>query len=510
MQALNGQPHLMDYLQVVSKRKWLFIACFLATVGTVIVSDYLAKPVYRATATIDINRDPSGSVLKTQSIDFNFSGTASEAIFLNSHYEMMTSRPVLLNVVKALHWDQTMKDKEGESNHGGVEGGWEGVADWIQGKAGKIIPDFLKPGKEEELQQDPQDRLVDLANYLKTNITIIPVKDTRLAEIQVEDSDPSLAMKIANTLSEIYIEYDFHSNLEATQKMFALLSAQLLKMRNEMSESQQSIYSFWEKRKISPAEGQKVQSKNIDELNDLYLKVKTDRMSIESRIMELRRIEKGGEFGESIPTITESGMLQSLTKDLIEAQIEFSQLREVTTTKHPLLDPPEMASKKARISLIKKEIQKELSRAIDNLSVEKAILENREKVLASAITEVQGRLLRASKVESQYVPLEQEAKADKDLYDLLVVKLKEANIGQGMRQASIRIIEPALLPKKPVKPRKMLNLILGIIVGLVFGGGSVFFLEYLDRTIRTPEEVERYLALPLLCTVPKVSMKGLV
>jgi uncharacterized protein involved in exopolysaccharide biosynthesis len=289
--------------------------------------------------------------------------------------------------------------------------------------------------------------------------------------------------------------------------MFALLTGQLVKIKKDMSESQASMYAFSEKSKILPAAGQKIGSKNLDDLNALYFKLKTDKMGIEARIKELKRIQAEGEFG-NIPAITESGILQSLAKDLIEVQIGLSQLQEASKTKHPLLGPPEIEEKKTRIELIKKEIQKELDRTIDFLNIEKSILESREKTLSSEITEEQAKFLKASKVESQYVPLEQEAKVEKDLYDLLIAKIKETNLGQGMRQASIRIIEPALLPKTPIKPRKTLNLILGILVGLVLGGGSTFFLEYIDRTIRTPEQVEKYLALPLLCTVPKVPIKG--
>jgi len=501
MQTPSEQPHLVDYLQVVLKRKWIFIACFLATVGTVIVSDYLAEPIYQAKATIDINRDSSGSVLKGQPIDLG--GIASEDFFLNSHYQMMTSRPVLLKVVEALHLDQVRQEEQ--------ESGQESKINSPNGILQRINPFnfFFKESREgQKLAQDPEEKSIASANALKNMITIKPVQETHLVKILVEDSDPSLAMKIANTLSETYIEYDFQSNLESTQKTFELLSAQLHKMRKEIAESQASIFAILENKKISPSEGQKVQTRNMDELNTSYMKAQTDKMAIEARIKELRRVEKAGDFGESIPTIAESGILQSLTKDLIEAQIQLSQLKEVTKTKHPLLEPPEIAATKTRMTLIKKEIQKEISRAIDNLSVEEAILENRERTLAAAIQEGEKKLLRASKLESQFIPLEKEVTAEKDLYDLLVVKLKEANIGQAMRQTSIRIIEPALLPKSPIKPRKTLNLILGILVGLVLGGGSTFFLEYIDRTIRTPEQVEKYLALPLLCTVPKLPIKG--
>jgi uncharacterized protein involved in exopolysaccharide biosynthesis len=495
MQFPFEQPHLVDYLQVVWRRKRLFLAYLAMTVITVIVMDHFAQPIFRATAVIAIERDPSRSVLTGQASDLR--SAASEELFLNSHYEMMTSRPVLLKVVEALHLDQIGAEQKPQT------------ASSLSAKLGRLFH-FLKPdGKEEKSGQSQDEKMLQRANALKAKIIIDPVSNTRLVQIGVEDSDPNMAMEIANTLAKTYIEYDFESNLEATRKMFDLLNEQLLKIRKEMSESQKSIYSLQEKEKILSLEDeQKVQSKNIDELNAQYLKAKTDKMALDARIKELERIANESDYRESISTITESVILQSLYKDLIQAQIQLSQLQEASKTKHPLLEPPEIAETKLKIDLIKKELNKELGRAIETLKVEYAILTNREATLSATLAKLKVEAHRANKVESQLVPLAQEAKTNKELYDLLLVKLKESDIGAEMRQASIRIVEPALLPKAPIRPNKMLNLLIGIIVGLMLGTGSAFFLEYLDRTIRTPMEIKQYLELPLLCTVPKVPIKG--
>jgi uncharacterized protein involved in exopolysaccharide biosynthesis len=511
MQTLPEHPNLMDYLLVVWRRKWLFTACFVATVATVIISDYLAEPLYRAKATIFINENTAGSMLKGQTLDFT--GYDLE-MFLSSHFEMMTSRPVLEKVVKALGLVDQIDQRADEGKQGSesswVGNAWQWASNWKEGLMAAL--DGMFGGGEEITNQEDlkNDRLIGRINNLKNKINIKQVRQTMLVEVEVEDSDPKLAMETANTLVETYIEHDLESNLEARRKMFSLLGAQLIKMRREMSASQESIVAFQKKEKGSPREvHQKVQAKNIDELNALYIKTKTDKMEIESTVKELERIAKRGDYGESLPPMPDNGILPGLYKDLIATQIELSQLNntEGSGTRHPLLDPPQIAAIKSKVDLIKKEIKKELHRAIDSLNFKYAILDNREQTLATALKKSEVEVLETTRTEAQYLPLEQEVKANQEIYDTLLLKLKEADISEGMRQANIRMIEPALLPKTPIKPRKMFNLILGIMVGLMLGCASVFFLEYIDRTIRTPEQVEKYLALPLLCTIPKVSMK---
>ncbi len=494
MKTSDVQPHLLDYLNVVLKRKKIFLVCFVVTILAVAVTDYFAQPIYLATSRIVINYDRSGGILSGRSSN-SVIGPSDEA-FLNSHYERMTSRPVLVKVAMALGLEQGKEEKKQDK------------AQLRFPFLSSFLSLFGNGRSKTSMQPDPEETLLRLAGGLKGKIAITPVLGTDLVDVGVEDAEPKRAMEIANTLIDTYIQHDFESNLGDTKKMFSLLNEQLLEMRKELEESQGSIDAFKEKEKIFSMEGQqKIQSMRIDELNAQSFKTKTQRMEIDARVDELERLLKAGDYKGFIPTAAESEMLRTLYRDLIQSEIELSQLQEVSGFKHPLLAPPEAATVMSKIGFIKKELNKELKRTIENLRIERSILENRQRTIDSALKKMEAEAFQSNKIESKYRPLEQEAKTNQQLYDLLLTKLKESSVLEGMKQTGIRVIEPALLPKNPIKPKKMLNLILGALVGLILGTGSAFFQEYLDRAIKTPEEIQRYLSLPVLCMVPKVSMK---
>ncbi len=147
----------------------------------------------------------------------------------------------------------------------------------------------------------------------------------------------------------------------------------------------------------------------------------------------------------------------------------------------------------------------ELQKVLLSLRSEHSVLAARGKALQEALEQYEKDALETNKKEAQYAILEREVNTNKELYNMMSTKLKESMISQGIETVNIRLVEPASKPIYPYKPRKKLNILLGIIFGVMTGVGCAFFLEYLDQTVRTPEDIERHFKLPVLAVVYDVS-----
>jgi uncharacterized protein involved in exopolysaccharide biosynthesis len=139
---------------------------------------------------------------------------------------------------------------------------------------------------------------------------------------------------------------------------------------------------------------------------------------------------------------------------------------------------------------------------MENLKAKRAVLLSRELVLQNTISEIENDALQANKKELQYTILERNVSTNRKLYDTLLTKIKASNIDENLDPSNIRIVEKAVIPQYPVKPNKKRNVLLGAVLGLIFGIGIAFLREYMDQSLRTEEDIQKYLDLPVLSVIP--------
>ena len=147
----------------------------------------------------------------------------------------------------------------------------------------------------------------------------------------------------------------------------------------------------------------------------------------------------------------------------------------------------------------------EIQRIVNTLQNEYRVAQAREQSLRGSLGQQRGESLSMNEKAIDYGVLKREAETSRDMFDLLVKRFKEASLTEDIRTGNIRVIDPAEVPKSPVKPNKMKNILLAIIVGLSMGIGLAFFLEYLDNTIKLPEEVNSILKIPYLGPIPAIA-----
>ncbi|MBI3596540.1 MAG: polysaccharide biosynthesis tyrosine autokinase [Nitrospirae bacterium] len=402
------EVHLRDYLRVLQKRRWTVIAFFVILVTTVAVGTFTARPVYRSTVQILIERENSNvvSIQEVLAID----ATATD--YYQTQYEILKSETLARRVIDRLHLDRQ--------------------------------PDFQDAAAPSgnSTDQDPEQKNRRLLKSFLSELTISPIRNSRLVKVEYDSHDPQLAAQVANTLADEYIHYNMELKIKAAQQAGDWLRQRVDEMQAKVKESEEAFEKF--KESIPTQITTQVESK------------------AESR--------KAMKEMESRPEVVNNKFIQEIRTEEIRLTAKLSELSKKYGRKHP-----QMIQVRSELATLRDRLEREIKRLVGAVKIEES---------------------------PQYLLLKREADANRQLYEVLLKRLKETALTENLPRSNIQVVDPAQPSESPIKPRKGMNLLLAVIVGLAMGTGLAFFFEYLDNTIKGPEDIERVLAAPLLGIVP--------
>lgn len=447
--------HLREHLRVIRKRAWLIITCLLAVVTIVAVATFLQRPVYRASTKALIERE-SHRVVNIQEVAPT---DADNVDFFQTQVQIIRSRPVVQRVIDSL---------------------------------GLVA-------KKPELAQaaDP------VASFLKY-VHVDPIRNTRLIEIQVDDPDPKLAAEIANAVAATYVSQNLELKLAAARDALTWLTTHVSDLKTKVNESELALQRYREQAGlVSAEEKQSLAAKKLSEFNSAFIEAKAKRLEMETRLVELRKAAQQPEVLESSPLVLNNPLVQRLKGQAVELEVQRSKLLKTYKDKHP-----EVLKVQSQIDEINQRIKDEVGRIAMSMESEYNVLKAREAAMLGAVGQYRDEMQGLAKKEIQYAILKREADSNQQLYDMLLKRLKETGLSQGLDSNNVRIVEPAVAPVRPVKPRKTLNLVLAVALGSVFAFAVAFFAEYMDDTVRTPEQVEQSLGVPVFALIPSMPARA--
>jgi len=489
----NEEPeqskHISEYYYVLTKHKWLIVVCFILAASLTMLHNSRLKPVYRATATMVIESERRRSPVTGQTMDYESFYFCS--IAFNTHCKLITSRPVMERVIKDLKMDQLESLEEVE------------VSPWKQLLSRLKENIRLLLGKKEKFPI-PTEKRLKLRRILAGKIGVTPVKDTRLLKISAEDYDPLIAQRTVNSLAKAYIEFNIENRLKSSRNTLSWMTDQLYEMKKKLEDAEEAFLAYKQREKLFSMTGkQQAVLQKMADFNDAYIKARNRRLQIDARLAEIRRASNSGVDVVYARSLIQNSLINNLYTQLLDAEVELSRLSKVFKSKHP-----KIIRIKSTIDRTGKKLKDEVNKEVDNLKSERSVLLSREKVIQKTIAEFENEALATNRKELKYTILERNVQTNQKLYDTLLSKVKESNIMESIDVSNIRIAEEARTPGGPVKPNKNRNLTLGALFGLVMGIVLAFFWEYLDRSLRTEEDVQRYLGLPVLSVIPKAENKG--
>ena len=458
------EPHLYDYLLILRKHQWLILTFLVAVVTVVSIATFRMNPVYSTSAKIEIERDSSNI------LPFQGAGSYDFEMDLENYIE--TQSRILTSQTLAL---QTIRNMSLAGN-----------------------PEFSGAGTSEAFASGTlkNQKLPAGIGAFLGSLTVRRIPSTHLMEVSFESTDPQLASRILNAHLENYIEQNYASRYEATADATKWLQSELDELSVRVRRSEDARIAYERNNQIWSVDDKNDKSNvTTARLADLNKEL-TDAQSESLKKQSLYEFAKSGDL-DAVPQLRDNSVLQDMQRRHAELSISYT---DAVNQYGPNF--PKVQRLQAQMKDLDEQMVRERKGIIAQLESDYREAKQHEDLLSRALDEQKAEVNAMSEKMIQFNILKREAEANKSLYDSLETKLKEAQISSGLKSSNIRIVDPAVVPSAPLRPAKTRNIALAFLVGLVGGVGLALLREYMDNTVKTPDDVETLVRLPSLAVVP--------
>ncbi len=486
---------IRDYLRTMQKHRWTIISCFLLVFVSVAMYTFTATPIYQASAQLIIEKDNPNILSIEEVLSVDSSGTD----YYQTQYKIIESRSLARKVIEKLNlatseefapapkddFFSTFKRSLGET----LQGWKESVLSLLKTEEGTDAGDV----QEEESDQK-------LVNAFLGRLTVEPVRNSRLVYIRFEAKDPRMAANIVNTLAQAYIDQGMEAKLEASQNAVKWLDDRVQEERTKVEAAELKLQRYKEQNSIITDfsnDSENITAQKLAELNSQVVEAQTRRVEAQTRYEQTRRLISQPSMLDSIPEILNNSLIQRIKTDEVDLSKRFSELSKKYGPKHP-----QIVALKAEMNTLDRRRKAEIRKVVNSLKNEYEVSLAREKSVKAALATIKKEALGLNKKAIEYGVLSREAESSRQMYDLLIKRFKETALTEDIKTGNVRIVDRAEVPQDSVKPRKKLNLLLALIVGLTLGVGLAFFLEFMDNTLKTPDDIKRFLKIPYLAPIP--------
>ena len=488
---IEEQIDLRDYLRVILKQRWITIAFFAIVVIVVAIYVLTATPIYKATTRLVIEKENPNVVSIEEVMAVDASGTD----YYQTQYKIIESRTVAREVIKRLRLDQSEEFCPSPKDDF-ISNLKNTISDFKNSIISLLKTD--KTSKEKETEEYGRDS--GLVSAFISRIEVSPIRNSRLVDISFEAKDFVLAFKIVNTLASAYIDYNLEIKLAAAQGAMEWLNNRGYDERIKVEKAEQALLQYKEENRIITdfsSDVEHVSAQKLAQLNTQVVEAASKRVEAETRFKQAAALIGHSDMLDSVPEVLHNELIRQIKSMEVNLYQRMSEFSKKYGKNHP-----QMVAIDSELKTLQKRKSQEINRVINSLKNEYKVALAREESLKDALSKQKQELLDLNEKAIQYGVLRREVESAQHIYEMLIKRFKETSLSENMKAGNIRIIDKAEVPKTPVKPKKRLSIILAMIVGLFGGTGLAFFLEYLDNTIKTPDDLKQYLNIPDLGPVP--------
>ncbi|MBC8439151.1 MAG: polysaccharide biosynthesis tyrosine autokinase [Deltaproteobacteria bacterium] len=493
--------HLRDYLRIINKRKGSIFTFFILTLLIVIIATFTATPFYFAATKVLIERNTTAAL--TSGARY----TPYDPEFIETHNQLIMSSAVVEKAVKSLNPEKiydtffTKKEEEKNSYISSITGWIKdqyvsfkemiGIEKLASDSTDKDIVEKLIPDKPDV----PLAKAKILEDIIKNNISVSPVENSRILQIGYMSDSPVVAVQVANAIAQAYIDELVDMQMEVSGYSIGWMKKKAEIQRANLEESEKELYEYKKKHDIVMVEDKiTVLPERLSDLSRQLTVSETKRKELFAVYDQIKNVKKGQL--ETIPVIVGAPSIESINLKIQIADQKISELSKKYGPKHP-----RMTTAKNELNTLKNAKYQELGKVVETIKNEYLLAEANERDLKDLLAQTRFEAARFGEKSIQLGILQRKVDTNRYLYDALIKKMKESGITERSQDVNVWVIEQAQLPEYPAKPRKKRNILLGIILGLFGGLGLAFFLEYLDNTVKTPEDVEEKFDIPVISTI---------
>jgi capsular exopolysaccharide synthesis family protein len=420
------------------------------------------KPVYRSTAAVEVDSETP----QIQTLNDSYQQFPMDQDFLRTQIQVLKTDNLAWRTVEQL--------RLGEN------------------------PSFSPPDKRDNDPNYPEHRKMQLIHEFQNNVAVELVPGSRVVQVSFGSTDPALAAKVANTLVDNYLDYNFREKYDATRQASGRMEQQLDELKAKVEKSQQELVDYQRQHAIVDVnDKQSVVEQRLGELSTQLTTAQSDRIQKEALYTQVQSNP------EKVASLAQNELLQKLEEQQAGLKREYV---EALAQYGPAF--PKVMRLQKQVDEYQSMIDKERNRVVDRLRRDYASAVTRESLLTQAVSRQKGELGEFNKLLVQQNILKGDFETNQKLYERLLEHLKDATVSAGLKSANIHLVDTALVPSDPVRPKKLLNIALALLVGVILGIFLAFVQESFDHSIKGPEEVEVLLSVPALAVIPAKQSLG--
>jgi capsular exopolysaccharide synthesis family protein len=472
--------HLLDYVRVLHKRRWTAGTAFLIVMASVTTYTFTVTPIYEARTRLLIESEGPNVINFAEVVDEQ----RTKADYYQTQYNILQSRALARKTIDGLHlWDSPLL---GGPSRTSVIAGLLGLK--------RAAPKDLPAAGETSEQSRAIDRFLD-------NLTVSPIRNSRLVDVKYQFTDPDLATRIVNAIAKNYIDQNLEYKFMASKEASDWLGDRLAEQRRQVESAEAALQRYREQNDaISFQDRQNIVVQKLADLNGAVTQAKTERFQKQALFSQLQTLgEKSGGI-DTFPAVLANSYIQQQKAELAQLQSQHSQLSEKLGDKHP-----DLIKIRTAIQLAQAKLDGEIAKVVQSVRNEYLATVAKENSLARALDQQKAEAMAMNRKAIDYGVLEREVQSNKQIYESLLQRAKETGVSRELKTSNIRVVDAAERPRVPASPKTALNLTLALFGGALLSIGFAFFFEYVDSRIKSPEEIRTHLGLAPLGMVPAIA-----
>ncbi|MEN3352800.1 MAG: polysaccharide biosynthesis transport protein [Betaproteobacteria bacterium] len=467
---------LVIYWRSIVKRKWAILGIAIVVSVLAAVAALNTTPVYHATATVLIEQNRA----KIVSIEEVYSGGGNNREHFETQADLLGSRALAVKVIAKLNLTRhpEFDPRQAEPPF------WRAIFN------GLGIGDVRTPPTEREIHSA-------VLNTFMNRTSIEPGRMSQLIRVSFDAADPQLAADIANELVQSYIDLDMENRFDMTKRASEWLKERLTDLKRNLEQSEQALQAYREKEHIVQIQGVG-QSGAARQLEDLSRSLADARQKRAEAASAYNLIKSAKGNLETLPVIQRNPLMARLKEFEAESERRYAENLKRYGPQHPRMIEAEGDLRQAR-----ENTRRQIETVIGSLANEYEAARANERAVERSIAETKGDVQGINRKEFQLNALERQVATNRQLYDTFLSRFKETSTTGDVPTSPVaRITDPAVMPDIPLKPKKSQIVAIAFVLALFLGIVAAIFLERLDNTLRSPEDIENKLGQPMLAILP--------
>jgi capsular exopolysaccharide synthesis family protein len=500
--AAPGEPtHLREYLAVVLKRKWLILSLMIVVTSLVAIQMYRLPSEYQAKTQIQIEQR-SKSVLSTSRTGDLVIRGGNDPNYWGTQLKKLETQKLARQVIMRLDL-QNNPTFLGTNRSQGLITSLRRIISREKQQTGPEEPAGVPVLSETELQADSLTaeqarKLEPFEDTLRANLMVEPVERTNLVWIKFQHNDPQIAMNVANTVAAVFRENDIREETQGSDRAQHVLARQIIDLQAQIQRDEAARLNYMKAQGIPIAKQQEADltSVRLATYSAQLQGAEAERKSVEATYNEAAAAQARNDIW-AIPVVQEDKGVQRI-REKIEGLRQRREELLVTYTP----EWPEVKKVDRQVEQLEKDLEKTPGEIVRGLQLRYEAALKKENGLKKAYFAEQGQAIQTGTAAVGLGDLSQRIETNKQLYQTYLQRAKELEITTGDRTENVRQVEEARLPREPVGPQRIRNIVIALLLSLAMGIGLAFLLDYLDDTLKSVEDVDRHLHLPTLALIP--------